>query len=270
MLHITFTLNALLMVAMPVILCFLLARRFGAGWGLAGVGALTFIGSQVVHLPLLWGLDYFVDRFVPIPEEWGLLFNAVVLGLLAGLCEEVARYIVYRRFIPSARTWKQALMFGAGHGGIEAIILGVLAGLTLANMLVLRNMDLTTLPNVPADQLPLLQQQVADFWSAPWYLTLLGAVERVFALCFHLSATVLVLQAFTRHNVRWLIAAILWHAVIDGVAVFFVGTWGPYWTEGAIGIMAVFSLGIIVALRDSGRGAAVSESASTGATGSVK
>jgi uncharacterized membrane protein YhfC len=259
------------MIGLPIALGFFLTRKFGLGWGLVGVGALTFVASQVVHIPLLFGINFVVHQFLPgIPKDWALPFNAVVLGLMAGLCEEVARYVVYRRFIRTARTWQHALVFGMGHGGIEAIIFGGLAALTVAQMVILHNTD----PNawgVPAEQLALAQQQVADFWALPWYLVLLGAVERVFAICFHLSASVLVLQAFTRKNNLWLVAAIVWHSVLDGVAVLAVGTVGPYWTEAIVGIMAVISLAIIFALRDSGLGSgSVVGAAPTGVAGSVK
>lgn len=267
MIYILSTLNALLMITLPIGMCIFLARRFGVGWGLAGVGALTFIGSQVVHLPLLWGLTALSQRgIIPAPPvQWKLMTNAIILGLAAGLCEEIARYLVYRWWLKSARSWKEALMFGAGHGGIEAVIFGVLAALTVVNVYVLSRMDLSTLP-LNAEQLAATQQQLSEFLNAPWYARLLGAVERIFALCIHISAAVLVLQAFIRKNLLWLVSAILWHALIDGVAVYAVSTWGPYWTEVILGAMSlVIGLGIIVAFRKSGLEAAtVSEADPTG------
>lgn len=242
-------LNVILMIGLPLVLVIYLTRHFGLGWRLTIVGALTFIGSQIVHIPLLYGLTALLKLFPPLPTAWVLPTNAIVLGLMAGLCEELARYIVYWRFLPNARTWPQALAFGAGHGGIEAIIFGVLAGLTTMQMVVLHNTDPSQW-GVPAAQLPAVQQQVAAFWASPWYAALLGALERVFAICFHLSAAVLVMQAFTRRNILWLVAAIAWHTVIDGVAVYASGTWGPYWTEALIAVSAVISLAIIFALRD--------------------
>ena len=142
-------------------------------------------------------------------------------------------------------------MFGAGHGGIEAIIFGALAGIAFMNFVVLRNVDVAALP-VSADQQALAAKQIADYWAAPWYASLLGAVERAFTLCFHLSATVLVLQAFWRKNLLWLGAAILWHAAADASVGFVVGTWGAYWAEAAVGVFGVVSLAIIFALKPRG------------------
>jgi uncharacterized membrane protein YhfC len=245
-------LNALLMIALPLALIFFLVRRFHLAWRIIIVGALTFIVSQIIHIPLLFGLTFLFVQVPIIPKDLALPFNAIVLGLMAGLCEEIARYIALRWALPTARTWPQALGFGAGHGGIEAIIFGVVAALTTLQFTVLHNTDPSQW-GVPAAQLPLVQQQVTAFWSSPWYLILLGALERVFALCIHLSATVLVLQVFTRKNLGWLLAAIAWHAVVDGLTVYIQGVSNPYWTELWVAASALISLGLVFALRDSAR-----------------
>ncbi len=250
MLIASYILNPLLMLVLPILLGVFLARRMGLPWRLYFIGAATFIGSQVVHLPMNAGLDRLFDAGVlPVPpENYRLLFSAVLLGFTAGLCEETARYVVYRWWIRSARSWREALMFGAGHGGVEAIIIGVLVALGAINIVVLSNTDLTTLPLTP-EQLAELQQQMAAALGVPWYTPLLGALERVFAMTFHLSAAVMVLQVFRRRNILWLLAAMLWHTFLNAMAVYVNGTAGPYWAEAALLVTALFSLAIIWALR---------------------
>jgi uncharacterized membrane protein YhfC len=251
MLYVTYTLNALLMVGMPLLLGLFLARRFGLRWGLFGAGAATFVASQVLlHIPLNLALLALFERtlYPGLPDGWRLPFDAVVFGLTAGVSEEGARYVAYRRFLRTARTWEQGVMFGAGHGGVEAILLGVLAGIGLFSMALLRQVDPAAL-GVPAEQLPAVRDQLAAFWSAPWYATLLGAVERVLALSIHLTLAVMVLQVFTRGSHAWLAAAIGWHAVVDALAIFGLRTWGIYGTEAVVGVCAAVSLGILFALR---------------------
>lgn len=250
MLILSYILNPLLMLGLPVLLGLFLARRLGLPWRLFLVGAATFIGSQVVHLPLNIGLDWLFDAgLLPVPpEQYQLIFNAVLLGLTAGLCEETARFVVYRWWIKSARSWREALMFGAGHGGVEAIIIGLLVGLGAINIVVLSNTDLSTLPLSP-EQLSELQQQMTAALALPWYAPLLGALERVFAMAFHLSAAVMVLQVFRRRNILWLAAAILWHTTLNALAVYINGTAGPYWAEAALLVTALISLAIIIGLR---------------------
>ena len=254
MLNILYPLNALLMIGMPIVLGVWLARKTKAPWRLFGIGAMTFIGSQVVHIPLNAGLTLLFKAIWPFtqPQWWHIPFNAVVLGLTAGLCEETARYVGYRCLAKRARYWRDALMLGAGHGGIEAILLGGYVALTFVNMVVLRQMDWATV-GLTGDALARAQRDAAAFWSAPAYLVLLGAVERLFSLAVHISLSVMVLQVFTRRNWGWLVAAIGYHLLTDAVAVFGSQSHGsPLVIEAVIGMFALVSLAIILSLHPKG------------------
>ncbi len=248
-LPITYSLNALLMILLPMAIIVWVQRRWSLPWKLLGVGALTFVGSQVVRLPLLLGLGWLMSTLWPdFPREWAMPFNVVVLSLSAGLFEEGARYVGYRWLAPEARTWPQAMGLGAGHGGIEAILLGVLTAFTLAQMFILRTTDLSTLP-IPAEQLATLTTQVEAFWSAAWYLSLLGAVERGFALVLHISLSVMVMQVLVRGQRRWLWLAVLWHGLANMVGVGVLQAAGPLAAEGALAVVAALSLVILWRLR---------------------
>jgi uncharacterized membrane protein YhfC len=243
-------LNAGLMIALGLGLGTWLARRRKMPWGLFGIGAATFVVSQIGHIPFnALALSRVLDRlgWIDMASTGSLIGASALLGLSAGVFEEGARYLMYRFWAKKARTWDEALMIGAGHGGIEAILLGLLAGYALLQVLALRGVDLATV--LPADQVEIARLQVEVYWAAPWYAALLGAVERAFAICLHLSLSVLVLQCFTRRGWYWLPLAIGWHALVDGVALVAVQRVGPYWTEALVGVMAVISLGILFALR---------------------
>lgn len=246
---VTHFLNGFLMMAIPLGLAIWMAKAFKLSWRFWLVGAATFILSQVGHLPFNAGLTWlFQQKILPNPPvAWQLPFNAIVLGLSAGLWEEWANYFAMRWWAKDTRSWRRGLFFGAGHGGIEAIILGSMVLLTFFSMIAMRNLDLQSI--IPAEQLELAQAQISEYWSLPWYASLLGAVERVFAMIFHLSASLLVMQTFIRRQWFWVWLAVLWHAVIDGTAVWVVSTWGAYAAEGVLAGMTLVSLGIIFALR---------------------
>ena len=57
MLTATYTLNAVLMIVLPIILAIVLVRRLKTRWSLLLWGALVFIVSQGIRLPLLYGLS---------------------------------------------------------------------------------------------------------------------------------------------------------------------------------------------------------------------
>ena len=116
-------LNFSLMIAMPLGLAVYLSRKLKTEWRLFGVGVLTFILSQVFHIPFnIWLLRPLLQNLgLSLPQP-GLQLAVVGLfyGLSAGLFEEITRYLGYRFWIKDERDWESALMYGAGHGGIEA------------------------------------------------------------------------------------------------------------------------------------------------------
>lgn len=100
-------------------------------------------------------------------------------------------------------------MVGLGHGGTEALIFGVLAAVGFATMLAYRSIDLSMVPSISAEQLELARQQVAAYWSAPMYMAILGFVERIFAMCLHVSLSVMVLYALVYMN-GWCCSGTRW------------------------------------------------------------
>ena len=252
-LYITYPLNGLLMIALGAGAGITITRKFRLGWRLFAIGALTFLVSQVGHIPFNYFLTVLFQRgILPSPPvTWHLPFNAIVLGLSAGLWEEVARYAMYRWWAREARTWSKALLLGAGHGGIEAIALGAYVLYIFFVMFALRGADPSVLAERGAtpQQLALLQQQISAYWSSPWYLTLFGALERAFTIPVQISLSVIVLQTFARKQHRWLWLAIAWHTLIDAVSVYASGTWNVTITEALIAVSALLSIVLIFALR---------------------
>ncbi|NJN55827.1 MAG: YhfC family intramembrane metalloprotease, partial [Anaerolineae bacterium] len=144
----------------------------------------------------------------------------------------------------------KGMMYGAGWGGIEAILLGVIG---LLNFVILLGMQRGYfLQLIPAGQEGLVEQQIEAMFGLPWPMMLLGALERLFTICLHLALSVMVLQLFLRRNRLWLLAAILWHALVDATAVFTIQYTTPllganqaaWLTEALIGVYALISLGI--------------------------
>jgi uncharacterized membrane protein YhfC len=239
------------MIALPLAVGWWCARRWGTRWGVFFAGGVTFVASQVAHIPFnTLVLSPLLTQFGwdPVGDIVARYWVAIIFGLSAGVFEEAARYLAYRFWMKDVRTWREGAFFGLGHGGVEAIILGVLAGLALYAALAFETADFE---GFDPGQLQTIISQFEAYWASPWYEVLLAVVERVFALMVHVSLSLMVLQAFTRRTLLWLGVAITWHALVDAVAVFGLYTWGPYWTELAIGVLGLSSLGIVWWLRPS-------------------
>ena len=243
MLTAAYVISFLGMIALPILLWFYFTRKFALPWKLVLAGALTFIASQVLHIPLVFGMNTFLQT---LP----LLANAILLGVLAGIFEETARYILFKFILKNTRSWKEGFLVGLGHGGIEAALLGLLAAVGFVTMIGYRSIDLSTVPSIPADQLELARQQVAAYWSAPWYMALMGFVERVFAICLHVSLSVMVLYAIVYGKPVWFWLALLWHAFVDAVAVYVGQQVGILAVEGIVAIFAIISLWTALSVRN--------------------
>ncbi len=204
----------------PLFLGWWIIRSRKTSWKLFGVGVLTFIGSQIFHLPAVNGLTLaFSSGLLPhLPEGFAPYFNAIVLGLLAGLFEETARWIGYKLLKKSGDSFDASLTLGAGHGGIEAMFVGGLVLVTLISMLALKAADTAALP-LPPEQVELAQTQLQAYWSSPWYLPLAGAVERIGALMLHIALSIMVWLAVSFRKPLWFWTGVLYHALVDGVVV---------------------------------------------------
>jgi uncharacterized membrane protein YhfC len=250
-LYVTYALDGLLMIAMPIALGIFLTRKFELYGRLWWIGAAVFVLSQVGHIPfnayVVNPLLNNLNSSAVLPSIAMLIVGALILGLSAGLWEELFRYAMFRWWAKDARSWGSGLLVGTGHGGAEAIILGLLVLYNFINMIAVRNMDISTL--VPADQLATVQAQITAFWSAPWYYTLLGALERLFTIPAQICFAVLVLQTFTRKQWFWVWLAVGFHALTDAAVVVAQNLLNAYLTEAIIGVFGVLSVLIIFRLR---------------------
>lgn len=242
-------LNGFLMIAIPTGLGIYLTRRWKIGGRIWWIGAATFIMSQVGHIPFNWAIGRLLNQSDMV--SWNptiqLLFNSIFLGLSAGIFEEGTRYLVLHWWAQDARSWRNGVLFGAGHGGAEAIILGGLVLYGFFQMMALRSADLAR--TIPASQLDLVQRQITAYWSATWYFSLFGALERILTIPCQIVMAVMVMQVFIRGKMRWLFVAIGYHALMDASLVYNAKILGPYWTEAVIGGFAILSVILIFVLQ---------------------
>jgi len=212
----------------PIALGYFLVRRLALRWRIFFIGVLFFIISQIIELPIAAGVAIFdlgLER-----RPW---LGALITGLTAGVGEEVARYLAFRftRTMRDNRTWPAALLLGAGHGGAESILVGLIV------------IALAIIPALAPDLLP---SELSIGGEVAWYAYLLGGLERIFAITVQVSLAVLVFLVFVRRSIGYLFLAMLYHALVDFTVL---GLQAAYenllLTEGVVFIFALISLGII-------------------------
>ncbi|HUN24252.1 MAG TPA: YhfC family glutamic-type intramembrane protease [Anaerolineales bacterium] len=250
-LYLTYPLSALAMLAVGFVWAVFLRKRWAfLPWRIFWVGAGVFVLSQAVRLPVLFVLGKLLE---PSAQTWSAdfthWFNLILLSFSAGLFEESARWVGFRFWLQQDRTYPRTLLYGAGHGGIEALILGLLVLLTYINMLILTQLDVATL--VPAEQLSLVQSQMQAFWGANWWDTFAGAVERWLTVPFHIGLTVLGLQVWRRKaGWLWWLLAVLLHGTTNLVVVSVLPKLGYWGTEAVLAGFTLLAVLIIVIFRE--------------------
>ncbi len=235
---------SLLAIILPFALGWVLMRRLKSSWRPFLAGMATFIISQIVHLPMLYLFSTLLSNAgqsaaVIQKSVISMLLYALAMGLMAGLCEEVTRYVIYRKWYREG-TWKDAVMLGAGHGGIECIILvGFVVLINLIGMLAIRDGSMSGIP-AAGNEGTILQEQARLFFNIPFWKPFIALLERAFAMAFHIAMSVLVMTGVRKRTVFPVVVAIFIHTTLDWLAVFGMFLKWPIWIlEGIVGICGI-------------------------------
>lgn len=207
-----------------------------------GVGALIFIVSQIsTRLPML---NYLNDKgwFVQSIKSNTIIY-VVFLALTAGIFEEVGRFIGFKYLLKNKLNWKNGIAFGIGHGGIEAILL---VGMTyVANIIFSISINSGSFYTL-VEKAPQIAGLKEILVTTPSYMFMLGGIERIFAILLHMAMTMIVLEGVIKNDKKYVLYAILIHALVDFIAGYNVNIFA---TEGFMFIVAVVSCRFLLKTR---------------------
>ncbi len=231
----------------PVVLLLILCIRKKINAIPMFLGAAAFFVSQIcLRIPILQVLAV---------QNWYITFalNTVpyvlTLAFTAGLFEESARYICAGCFLKKHRQFRDAISFGLGHGFCEVIFLTGMAQINnITYTVMINNGSFQSITSkLPAGQ----GQQILDaMLKATPILVYLGVCERVFAVTFHIFASVLIFKGVNEHKTRYYFLAILAHAALDFGSVMLanVNIWA---SEGYAMLFAIAALVLIFKMKAS-------------------
>ena len=205
--------------AVPVLLAWWMVKKYNVKWSTILIGAAAFIVFALV-------LESIVHNIVLKGPHGDTILNntlyyALYGGLMAGLFEEVGRFVAMKCFMKKEPDRiMPGVAYGVGHGGAEMLILfgiGTISTLAMALMINSGQTD-TLLAKAPANAVEQARAQLNAVASTPASTYVLGLWERISAIILQLSLSVIVWTA-VRKGRKWLWllpAAILIHALVDG------------------------------------------------------
>ena len=215
-------LNAVLGIALPVVLAWWLVKKYKVNIRTILIGAAVFIVFALVLETILHQIVLKGPHGEAIMGN--IWYYALYGGLAAGVFEETGRFLAMKFLLKNEpKEAPTAVAYGVGHGGAEMFIifaLTMISNLALSAMINGGQAD-TILSAAPAEARAQVEAQFNQLETASAGAYLLGLWERVSALILQLGLSVLVWTA-VRKGGKWLWlfpAAILLHFLVDGAAV---------------------------------------------------
>jgi len=215
--------SALIGLVLPIVLLIYLKNKLKISIKPFFIGCATFIIfalilEQFFHLVILnSGIGKTIQSNIWLFGIYG--------GLMAGLFEETGRFAAFKTVLKNdLSNDKNALMYGAGHGGVEVffiLVLSMASNIITAIMLNTGAAKQLTAGITDEAQLQSLYRSFELLSSTPSGDFLIGIFERIAAVAIHISLSVLVwFAAKNKGKCFWLYPlAILLHTLVNAVAV---------------------------------------------------
>ena len=175
-------------ILFPFILSYIWIKNYNGTITSILMGIVGFIGSVAIETLFLTLVTQGIEKTSII---------VIIIGLISpGLFEETGRYICLNYLLKKDKLKNISVSYGIGHGGIESILLGIML---LSNLFV---------KDIYIEK-GLLKESIT-------FLTcLMSACERLFAVIFHISLSVIVYKAVKEKKLYYYIFSIFLHDFLD-------------------------------------------------------
>ena len=231
-------LGTVLMIAVPLVVSIIWTKKKKERFTTVLAGAATFLLFAVVLekpvqavliAPTQIGLaDTGISQFLNArPVLW-----AFIAGLFPGIFEETGRLVAYKTVLKKRKNRETSISHGIGHGGFEVIfIMGVTYATYIAYAVMINTGTFGTVVDQAMTQAPdqadVLITAASGIASFSFANLALSIAERVFAVLFHIGASIIVYYACKNKGRFWLYPfAILLHTAMDFISVLITaGVW---------------------------------------------
>ena len=125
-------------------------------------------------------------------------------------------------------TKENSLMYGVGHGGIEAVMIvgmSYISNLMVALMINLKGLD-SLLAGLDAATATATTEQLSALWTIPSYQFFFAGVERISAMMLQIALSYLVYRAVKEKQMKFYGIAVGVHFAVDAITVILSGYLG--------------------------------------------
>ena len=233
-------------VGVPIVLCIVVCRKTKARISSFFIGAATFVLFAMILERILHAIVFKAAGTALTGNIW---LYALYGGLAAGVFEETGRFLAMKLCMRKHLNKQNAIMYGVGHGGIEAILL---VGMACVSNLVIAVMinsgqisTLLSISGVDDTTYQLAMTQLMAVSTAPFWQFCMAGVERMAAIIFHISASYLVYLAVSRKKLFSYLLAILAHLLLDAFTLI-IGSFLPVLAVEALLLLISGAFGYVI------------------------
>lgn len=230
-------------VFLPITLCILIWKKTKAKVSVFFIGCVIFVIFALVLEQIL--------HSIVLGVAGEILTNNVVLyglygGLAAALFEETGRLVAMKFFMKDNLNKGNALMYGAGHGGVEAMLLVGITSVSnlLTSFMINSGTIQASFSMLESDLQEATFTQLQALWQLPSYQFFMGGAERILAIVLQIGFSILVYQAVKKGQKKYFLAALFLHFAVDFVTVLMSGYGMPIW--GIELVLLVMTAGVAV------------------------
>lgn len=236
-------------VIFPILILIWASKRGILSWKSVGIGALIFlVFSQILEKILHLYVFQWSDLSSNLENPW--LF-ALYGGFAAAIFEEGGRVIAFKYFLRKQQKWGDAVSYGVGHGGMEALLIGGLGAINLmiySSLINNGSFDALVGSQLPKEQALMLKETLLsnDTWTY-----LLGGMERFIAIILQIALSVLVFYGLRSGKYKFVLYAVLLHVAFDFAPAMYQKGYINIWAaEGILLLLTIPSVFVIIQAKE--------------------
>ena len=192
------------------------------------VGIMVFIAFSRMLEMIPHSLFLLSSNPVSKAINGNVVLYVIYAATVAALFEETGRYLAMRLYMKKSLTKENSLMYGVGHGGMEAVmVVGISYISNLMVALMINGNDFESLfAGLDDATTAVTIDRLSALWTLPSYQFFFAGVERISAMMLQIALSYLVYRAVKEKRMKFYGIAVGIHFAVDAATVILSGYLG--------------------------------------------